>query len=108
MQDIHVPSMMLLTLVENAIKHGIEPALRGGNIDIAARHMGAEIAIAVSDNGVGLSDVPSQGIGLQNVRDRLRLQYGERALLTVAESDEGGVIAEVRFPYKLKNELLGK
>lgn len=108
MQDIHIPSMILLTLVENAIKHGIEPALRGGNIDIAARHMGAEIVIEVSDNGVGLSDVPSQGIGLQNVRDRLRLQYGERALLTVAESDEGGVIAEVRFPYKLKNELLGK
>jgi two-component sensor histidine kinase len=108
MQDIIVPSMMLLTLVENAIKHGIEPALRGGNIDIAARYVGTEIAIAVSDNGVGLSDVPSQGIGLQNVRDRLRLQYGERALLTVAESDDGGVIAEVRFPYQLKTELFGQ
>jgi signal transduction histidine kinase len=104
MQDIHVPSMMLLTLVENAIKHGIEPALRGGNIDITARHTGTEISIAVSDNGVGLSDVPSPGIGLQNVRDRLRLQYGERAVLAVTESDEGGVIAEVRFPYVLKNE----
>lgn len=98
LQQIDVPSMMLLTLVENAIKHGIEPSLRGGNIQVEARQLGEEISIEVSDTGIGLSDVPSSGSGLQNVRDRLRLQYGESAVLNVSEAQTGGVIAEVRFP----------
>lgn len=93
-----IPSMMLLTLAENAIKHGIEPSLRGGRIDICAERQGTNLRVSVQDSGVGLSDTPNPGIGLQNVRDRLSLQYGAQATLTVAEREQGGVIAEVCIP----------
>jgi signal transduction histidine kinase len=98
LKAINVPSMMLLTLVENAIKHGIEASLRGGSISITAAQLGSDVMITVKDTGVGLSDTPSPGIGLQNVRDRLRLQYGAYAVLSVTEAEEGGVIAEVTIP----------
>lgn len=95
---IPVPSMMLLTLAENAIKHGIEPSLRGGNIHVFAEKLGTDLLITIQDSGVGLSDTPSPGIGLQNVRDRLRLQYGAHASLSIAEVEQGGVIVEVNIP----------
>lgn len=97
LQSIQIPSMILLTLVENAIKHGIEPALRGGRIEIRAEQCDAEVLIIVQDSGVGLSDTPQPGIGLQNVRDRLHLHYGAQATLSIAEAEQGGVIAEVRL-----------
>ncbi|MBC3872976.1 sensor histidine kinase [Undibacterium flavidum] len=98
LKAISIPSMMLLTLAENAIKHGIEPALRGGRIDIRAEKCGTDLLITVQDSGVGLSDTPNPGIGLQNVRDRLRLQYGAHAALSIFEAEQGGVIAEVSIP----------
>ncbi|WP_395011459.1 sensor histidine kinase [Undibacterium sp.] len=95
---IPVPSMMLLTLAENAIKHGIEPSLRGGSIHVFAEKLGTDVLITVQDSGVGLSDTPSPGIGLQNVRDRLRLQYGAHASVSITEAEQGGVIVEVTIP----------
>lgn len=96
--SIPVPSMLLLTLAENAIKHGIEPSLRGGDIQIIAEKLGTDLLITVQDSGVGLSDKPNPGIGLRNVRDRLRLQYGVHATLSIEEAEQGGVIAEVTIP----------
>jgi sensor histidine kinase YesM len=90
--------MMLLTLAENAIKHGIEPSLRGGNIHVFAEKLGTDLLITIQDSGVGLSDTPSPGIGLQNVRDRLRLHYGVHATLSISEAEQGGVIVEVNIP----------
>lgn len=98
LQAITLPSMILLTLAENAIKHGIEPSLRGGRIDIYAERSGSNLCVSVQDSGLGLSDTPNPGIGLQNVRDRLALQYGAQATLTVAEREPGGVIAQVCIP----------
>ena len=95
---IPVPSMMLLTLAENAIKHGIEPSLRGGSIYVFAEKLGTDVLITVQDSGVGLNDTPSPGIGLQNVRDRLRLQYGAHASVSITEAEQGGVIVEVTIP----------
>lgn len=100
LKAITLPSMILLTLVENAIKHGIEPSLRGGRIDIYAERSGSNLCVLVQDSGLGLSDTPNPGIGLQNVRDRLALQYGVQATLTVAEREQGGVIAQVCIPLQ--------
>ncbi|MFZ6801668.1 sensor histidine kinase [Undibacterium sp. Di24W] len=93
-----IPSMVLLTLAENAIKHGLEPSIRGGSIHINAEVSGNDLCITVQDTGVGLSDKPSNGIGLQNIRDRLRLAYSDKAGLDISEAEEGGVIAEISLP----------
>lgn len=94
-----VPSMLVLTLAENAIKHGIEPSLRGGDIIVTAQEDAGQIRIAVHDSGVGMSDTPGNGTGLENVRSRLRLAYGESASLLLSEA-EPGLLAELLIPRK--------
>jgi sensor histidine kinase YesM len=94
-----IPSMLVLTLAENAIKHGIEPSLRGGDITITAQEDADRIRIAVHDSGVGMSDTPGNGTGLENVRSRLRLAYGESASLALSEA-EPGLLAELLIPRK--------
>ena len=94
-----VPSMLVLTLAENAIKHGIEPSLRGGEITVTAQEDAGQIRIAVRDSGVGMSDTPGNGTGLENVRSRLRLAYGESASLALSEA-EPGLLAELLIPRK--------
>ncbi|CAN7250488.1 histidine kinase [Pseudoduganella sp. LjRoot289] len=93
-----VPGMMLLTLVENAIKHGIEPSLRGGAIDVSARRVDGMVRIRVRDSGVGMSAVPGAGAGLDNIRKRLQLSYGGAASLVLNDGDEGGVVADIVLP----------
>ena len=93
-----VPGMMLLTLVENAIKHGIEPALRGGAINVSARRQGGMVRIRVQDSGVGMSAAPGSGEGLANIRARLQLSYGGAASLVLSEAEEGGVVADLLLP----------
>jgi len=94
-----VPSMLVLTLAENAIKHGIEPAMHGGEIVVTAHDDGGTIRIGVRDSGVGMSDTPGAGTGLENVRHRLRLAYGEGACLLLSEA-EPGLRAEISIPCK--------
>ena len=93
-----VPSMMLLTLVENAIKHGIEPSLRGGEIRIAAAREAGRLVLSVRDTGAGLAEQPGAGEGLANVRHRLQLLYGPAAGLDVSGADDGGVLARITLP----------
>lgn len=94
-----IPSMLVLTLAENAIKHGIEPSLRGGAITVTAQEDADRIRIAVHDSGVGMSDTPGNGTGLENVRSRLGLAYGESASLALSEA-EPGLLAELIIPRK--------
>jgi len=94
-----VPSMLVLTLAENAIKHGIEPSLHGGEIAVTAQDDDGTIRIRVRDSGVGMSDTPGAGTGLENVRHRLRLAYGEGACLLLSEA-EPGLLAEIAIPCK--------
>ncbi|WP_170976849.1 sensor histidine kinase [Massilia sp. HP4] len=94
-----VPSMLVLTLAENAIKHGIEPSLHGGEIVVTAQDDEGTIRIGVRDSGVGMSDTPGAGTGLENVRHRLRLAYGEGACLLLSEA-EPGLLAEIAIPCK--------
>ena len=98
---VSVPGMMLLTLVENAVKHGIEPSLRGGAIAVSARRLDGALRIRVQDSGVGMKAVPGAGEGLANIRKRLQLGYGAAASLSVEGADEGGVLAEIVLPLSL-------
>ena len=95
---VTIPSMMLLTLVENAIKHGIEPALRGGHISVTGAMQGTNVVLTVRDTGPGLGSEPGAGDGLANVRARLMLRYGDAAALSVADGAEGGVVAAIILP----------
>ena len=99
-----IPPMMLLTLVENAVQHGIEPQPRGGHVQLLARRQGDHLVLQVSDDGVGLqaaANAPSKGrgIGLANVRDRLAGLYGESARLSVQQRGERGVSARIELPW---------
>ena len=98
LSQVSIPSMLLLTLVENAIKHGIEPSLRGGRISVTAVAMQEHLHLTVSDSGPGLGSAPGSGHGLENVRSRLKLLYGEAAGLTIVDGDDAGVVATMVLP----------
>ncbi|AIF47521.1 sensor histidine kinase [Dyella japonica] len=94
-----IPPMMLQTLVENAIKHGLEPKPGGGTVWILARQDDGAIAITVADDGRGFNEAGGgTGIGLKNVRERLRLIYGAEASLSVVSNAPEGVAATITLP----------
>jgi sensor histidine kinase YesM len=95
---VQVPSMILLTLAENAIKHGIEPSVRGGEVALSAWLDEGVVHIRVADSGVGMSTTPGAGTGLDNLRHRLALAYGDAAGLALEEGDPG-LVAEVTIPH---------
>lgn len=94
-----LPPMMLQTLVENAIKHGLEPRTAGGTVWIRARQSEGDVAITVADDGEGFNAKTSgTGIGLKNVRERLRLMHGSAASLAVVANFPTGVAATLSVP----------
>ena len=96
-----IPPMMLQTLVENAIKHGLEPKPGGGTVWILARRDDNAVSITVADDGRGFSDAGGgTGIGLKNVRERLRLIYGADASLSVVGNAPEGVAATITVPLR--------
>jgi sensor histidine kinase YesM len=97
LEQVQVPSMILLTLAENAIKHGIEPALRGGEIVVSAALEQGALRLRVQDSGAGMSATPGKGLGLDNLRHRLRLTYGAAAVLTLQDADPG-LVADIVLP----------
>lgn len=98
--DHRFPPMILLTLVENAIKHGLNPTSRGGRIDIRARAIADVLEVRVADDGVGFGAAPTggTGVGLANTRARLAALHGPRADLEFLANAPTGVIAIVRIP----------
>ncbi|MYM81664.1 hypothetical protein GTP44_06800 [Duganella sp. FT50W] len=96
--DFQLPTTLLLILVENAVKHGIERAPTGGHIDIAAARQESQVVITVADTGAGFGATVGQGVGLQHIRDRLALVYGDNARLTIKENRPSGVIARLYIP----------
>jgi len=96
--EARVPSMMLATLVENAIKHGIGPLAEGGAIRVAAAREGETLVLSVADTGRGFAAASGSGVGLANIRARLGAQYGERATLRLEAGSPRGVVATIKLP----------
>src|SRR5215467_10706754 len=78
------PSMMLQTLVENAIKHGLEPKAEGGRLEISAEIVDGQLTVSVLDNGIGFMPKAEAGVGLANIRERLKALYKGRAELIIS------------------------
>ncbi len=99
-----VPPLLLQPLVENAVKHGLEPQVQGGRIEVRAHRQGALLELTVRDTGAGLPATAqaaiSGGFGLQQVRERLATLYGGAASVTLspAPGAEGGALATLRLP----------
>ena len=93
------PPMMLLTLVENAIKHGLEAKPEGGAVRISATREGEAMQVTVADTGAGFEPKPGFGMGLTNIRERLRLLYGDKASLTLEPNEPAGTRAILALPY---------
>ncbi len=99
LKSIPFPTMMLQTLVENAIKHGLEPKSGGGTVWIIARNIDDTLAVTVADDGQGFNAGSSgTGIGLKNVRERLRLAYGGAASFSIVANFPSGVAATINIP----------
>jgi signal transduction histidine kinase len=93
-----VPPMMLLTLVENAIKHGLNPSPDGGLIRIVACEDDGRLILSVADTGVGFAPGSGAGTGLSNLRARLAAQFGDRGSLALENNALGGVTATIALP----------
>jgi signal transduction histidine kinase len=100
LKPLAFPPMLLMSLVENAVKHGIEPQAAGGTIRIEARRNGEQLAIVVSDDGRGLAETIGKGVGLTNLRERLRALYAERGKFTLEEQPPHGARATIEIPYR--------
>ena len=102
-QDALVPYLVLQPLVENAIRHGIEPREDAGHLGIRARRANGKLQLSVIDDGAGLAGAaaaqPRQGIGLSNTRSRLRHLYGENFRFELVEGSSGGLEAQIEIPY---------
>jgi signal transduction histidine kinase len=96
--DVRVPPMILATLVENAVKHGIGPLAEGGSIRVTAEQAGGALRLSVADNGRGLVAASGSGVGLANIRARLAALYGERAALRLQANSPRGVVAIISLP----------
>ena len=96
-----LPQMMLQTLVENAIKHGLEPVTGGGTIWIIARESDGRVSVTVADDGRGFGgESAGTGVGLKNIRERLKLAYGEGASFSLGPNFPNGVAATIVVPVQ--------
>lgn len=98
---LRCPPMTLLTLVENAVRHGIDPSEEGGRIEVDARHIGDRCHVTVRDDGAGLQpESRGLGTGLASLRERLQLIFGAAAMLRISAREPRGVLVELEFPAR--------
>jgi len=103
--DALVPRFILQPLVENAIKHGVEPREEGGRVTVTARHDGGSVDLEVRDNGDGLAGAIREGTGVRNTRQRLLHLYGTgRQEFALTPAPGGGTIASVVIPFDIDDE----
>jgi LytS/YehU family sensor histidine kinase len=100
------PPMMLQSMVENAIKHGLEAKPQGGTLKVRADVAHNKLRVIVSDDGLGFGAVPSDGtgLGLMTIRERLKLLHGDQGQLLIAANSPSGVIATIEVPYQLASK----
>ena len=102
--ELRCPPMTLLTLVENAVRHGIDPSEQGGRIEVSVRVHENRCYVRVTDTGVGLQRAgDGLGTGLSALRERLQLAFGGDAHLSLSTQQTGGVCAELAFPVQRGN-----
>jgi hypothetical protein len=99
---VHCPPMALLTLVENAIRHGVDPSEQGGRIDVVVRIEGARCVVTVTDTGVGMKPGGTAGSGLATLRERMKLAFGD-AQLRLASVEPHGTEAVLEYPARRSN-----
>ncbi|MDZ4251384.1 MAG: histidine kinase [Sulfuritalea sp.] len=93
-----LPPMLLQPLVENAIRHGLEPKLAGGGLRIAARREDGRLLLSVADDGLGFAGTPGEGVGLSNIRARLAALFGDAGRLALTARVGAGVTATLEIP----------
>jgi sensor histidine kinase YesM len=95
-----LPPLLVQPLVENAIRHGLEPKGAGGRLEIRCQIDCRALVVEVEDDGLGFAPGETAGVGLSNVRERLRACYRDAATLALEESAAGGVRARIRIPLE--------
>jgi len=107
--DVLVPSILLQPLIENSIKHGLEPRLNGGTVTLRSRLEGDRVLIEVADDGVGMGNRPATllhragaGIGMKNVQERLEVLYGNQARFEVVSNPGRGTLVSIDIPANLQ------
>ena len=100
------PPMMIQGLVENAIKHGLEPKAEGGKLTVKAEIVHGKLAVTVADTGLGFGRAATSGtgVGLANIRERLQLLHGNKASVTVTENQPSGTVVTITVPYRSRND----
>lgn len=106
LRELPVPALLLQPLVENAIRHGLEPRPQGGTVRVSAQREDTDLVLTVRDDGAGLAapatmaplPAANGGFGLTQVRERLQTLYGERARFDLAIVAQGGTLATLRLP----------
>lgn len=102
--DVPIPTMILQPLVENAVKHGISPKVSGGTIRVEAIREDDWLLISVQDDGIGFEEGGRTGIGLSNVRERLKVAYETRGALEIESSSGAGTTVSIRIPVERGTE----
>ncbi len=103
-----IPSLLLQPLVENAIKYAVTPLEEGAEVVVQAHVSGTRLIISISDDGPGLTAersalIPSSGVGLNNIRDRLQQTYGDDHRFEMISNVPQGVVANIEIPYEPAN-----
>ena len=95
------PPMMMQSLVENAIKHGLEPKPEGGTLTVTAEIVHGKLAVTVADTGLGFGKAATAGtgVGLANIRERLQLLYGNEGVADGRREPAGGTVVTITVPY---------
>jgi two-component system LytT family sensor kinase len=108
--DVPVPSILLQPLIENSIKHGLEPRINGGTVTLRSRMQGNRVLIEVADDGVGIQakqanrlPLTGAGVGMKNVRERLEVLYGRDARFTVVSNPGRGTLVSIEIPARMGN-----
>ena len=99
LKEAAIPPMLVQPLVENAVKHGLEPTVEGGLVTITACSVPQKIRITVTDTGKGLDETGDAGFGLMNIRERLHSLYGQEARVILEENSPSGLKATIEIPH---------
>jgi sensor histidine kinase YesM len=98
LRSFELPPLLLQPIVENAVLHGLEPKVEGGTITLTAFERDGRVVVEVADTGVGFRETTSGGIGLANVRERLKLRYGDDAKLAIRDNPPMGTLVSIELP----------